>query len=83
MRSALAEVPLVCTIDIEGHVLEHQKIHSRLIKADPQGTEEASTHHAHITRLLDVLSSIDNELSNVNMKRSYLSLSKKINLRVV
>lgn len=56
MRAILAEVPLVCSIDMEAYVLEHQGIHSRLMKPDPQGTTEASTRPAQMTRLLDGLS---------------------------
>lgn len=64
IRSILAEVPLVCAADIEAYVVEHQRIHSRLMKADPKGTTEDSTHQAHMTKLLDGLS--NNQTSSVN-----------------
>lgn len=35
---------------MEAYVLEHQDIHRRLMKADPQGKTEASTHHANMTK---------------------------------
>lgn len=56
IRSLLAKVLIVGSIDVQEYVLEHQDIHSSLMKANPQGTTEASTHLAHMTRLLDDLS---------------------------
>lgn len=52
MRAILAEVPYVCTIGMEAYVLEHQNIHSKLMKADPKRTTEASKHLLHMTRLI-------------------------------
>lgn len=57
MRAIIGEVPLVCTIYMGAYVLEHQDIYSRLVKAEPQGITEASTHPAHMTRLLGQLPS--------------------------
>lgn len=57
MRKILAEVLPVCTIYLEAYVMEHQDIHTRLMKADPQIPTEESTHHAHMTRLLNDLRS--------------------------
>lgn len=36
IRGIMEEVPLVSTLDMETDVLEHQEIHSRLMKADLQ-----------------------------------------------
>lgn len=51
MPTILAEVLDVYSIEIESYILAHQRIHSRLMKADPQGTTEASIHPAHMSRL--------------------------------
>ena len=56
MRAILAEATDVSTHDIKAYVVQHQESHSRLMKADPVGTEEASAHAAHLNRLLDGLS---------------------------
>lgn len=56
MRTILAEVPAVCSINIEPYILERQSNHSTLMKSDSQGTTEASTYLAHMTRLLDGIS---------------------------
>lgn len=64
MRTILAEVPLVCKIDMESYAIENKYVHSRLMKADPQGTTEAYTNYAHMTRLLDGLS--DDQHVNMN-----------------
>lgn len=43
IRATLFEVPLLCIIDMEEYVLEHQGIHRSMMKADPQAKTEAST----------------------------------------
>lgn len=57
MRGILAEAIKVGTHDMKSYVVEHQKIHSRLMKADPMENAEASTYAAHMNRLLDGLAS--------------------------
>lgn len=54
--SILGEVLNVSTINMEEYVKSHQSLYSRLMKTDPQGTTEASTHHAHMKRLFESLS---------------------------
>lgn len=56
MRAILAEATGVSTHDITSYVIEHQDIHSRLMRADPMRSTEASTHAAHMNRLLVGLS---------------------------
>lgn len=56
LRAIIGEVPNLSTHDMQEYVVKHQSIHSRLMKADPQGATEASIQPAHLTRLLDGLS---------------------------
>lgn len=53
IMTILAELQSVCSIYIKEYILQHQSIQSRRMKADPQGITEASTHPAHMTRMLD------------------------------
>lgn len=48
MRAILANVPLVSTIDMEAYMLEHQYIHSQIMKADPQGKNRKRLRIQHI-----------------------------------
>lgn len=49
MKTVLAEAPEKCSVEIESYILSHQSIHSRLMKANHQGTSEASAHPAHMS----------------------------------
>ena len=55
MRTILSEASEVSTHDMKSYVIEQQSIHSCLMKSDPMGSAEASTHSAHMNRLLDGL----------------------------
>lgn len=56
VRAILDEVPAISSHNMESCVISHQKIHSRLMKADTHASTEASTYAAHMNRLLDGLS---------------------------
>lgn len=36
MRVILTKVPLIRSVDIEAYILDHQSIHSRIMKTDPE-----------------------------------------------
>lgn len=57
VRAILTEVPLLSTHYMQAYVISQQSIRSGLMRADPQASEDASTHKAHMDRLLDGLAS--------------------------
>lgn len=56
MRDILAEATDVITHDVKSYVEKYHDIKSRLMKADPMGSEENPTHPAHMHRPWDGLS---------------------------
>lgn len=56
MRKKIVEALEVCSVEMESYVLEHQSTNSLLMKAYSQETTKATTHPAHMSRLLDDLS---------------------------
>lgn len=79
MRSILAKATEVETHEIKAYVVEHQLVYSRIMKKNPMGSAEASTHHAHMNSLLDVLAS-EQKLSSLPIL--YVERSKQSNCEI-